>query len=106
MLFADVDGKSGEHVEDAPDDGGHVVVLVLSKAAAEDDARLGICQCLVLGVEGVVALVIHRADGRQAGRVRWRPLSKKSAHLVSKVGRCAIKSLEWTRCRFNRYACR
>ena len=95
-----------EHAEDSLDDGSHVVILVFSEAAAEDDAWLGICQCLVLGVVGVVALVIHRVEGQQVGRVRWRPLSKKSAHLVSKVGRCAIKSLEWIQCWLNRYACR
>ena len=55
------------HVEDALDDGGHVVVFVFGKAATEDDVGLGICQSFVLGVEGVVLLVVHRVEGLAAG---------------------------------------
>ena len=46
------------HIQSHLNDLVHVVILVLTQTAAEDDARLRIGQLLILGIQGAVLLVI------------------------------------------------
>lgn len=51
------------HVQRNLDDLIHIVVLVLAQTAAEDHARLGIGQYLILRIQGAVLLVIDGIVG-------------------------------------------
>lgn len=70
----------------------HIIVLILAQAAAEHNVRLGIGQCLVLGVQGAVLVIVDRVV-RLVARLPLSGVFAADDRLGARLGGAELKVL-------------